>query len=466
MLITNIKGFHNACFDAYDLGLYSQAILDIANFESFNPYVPIRGLKILNDHFMPAIYLSLPFVWISSFSPLGLIIFEWFCFLSFIFLVIKEFEFKFNSETLFGLSLIIFCKAFITALIFPIHPGVWSVPVLFLLIKAIKENNQRKVIFFSLFLMLFRESFPFVVIGLSFWYLLTKKYRTFAILFLSSSLYLVFVLFGRKYFWGETYGYGKEIVTPLVTDTIRYITFIISNFKYSAFLKSFYPFLIPLFFIFKYDVLPLKRRISHFSFAVAFMTLPLWGIHFVANKVDFQYSAPMFAPLLCLIILSSFFKRIQNNKKMIIFTLVLFIASSMSFYKRFSRILFSANTHRCDLREGKEKAIKEISKLVDGISKDKKILATRRIVPNIIRPGLGVWTTHYFTKQLKSYDYLFFEKDFVDRYPTVSENYNHLIMNCKKANVVIDNKYVLVLKGNIYPLCFKPLIEKRQYINY
>ena len=456
MLLTNIKGFYHNCFSAYDLGLYTQGIFDIAGLKSLNPYLTIRGLKALNDHFMPALYFAVPFAWIGGFNPIALIVFEWLCFATLIALVFKYKGYRLSGEFLISLSFIIFCKGFVTALNFPIHPGVWSIPLWFLLIKSIKDDHFKKVFLLSILIMTFRESFPFSIIGLSFWYLFKRQTRQSLLLLAPSVTFIAFTVWGRPYFLGETYDYGGEILKPIFNDTFNYVIYLFKQSKYNAFFKSFFPLIIPLFLIWKLEIKDRNHKISHPFFATLFLIAPLLLIHFIANKIDFQYSAPVLAPLISLFILSSVPRYLVKKRKLAIITIVLFILSSMSYYKRFARVLFGIQNPMCEVNEEKRRETDKLRDFVLTLPSDKTIFTSQKLTPSLMKPRIQIYTDHYFTKHLEAYDYFIFDKNYFKDWKESLEDMT-TVENCQSASKILDLRYYSVWKGKLSIECIKSI---------
>jgi hypothetical protein len=223
ILLSNIKGILFNCFHAYDFGIYQQGIFNIAAGESLNPFISVRGLNTFNDHFMPVLFLAVPFVWLFNFSPISLIFFEWLWFAILLFLIWKNYSKKNKSIALYSIALAVFSKGILTGLEFPIHPGTWSMPIWFLLIKNIRNNNEKNIFVLSIFLCMFREAYPFGTLLLGLYYLTIKRWKLGLSLTIFSSLYLWFVLSLRKSFLGETADYGGKIVKGRFTSPVDYV---------------------------------------------------------------------------------------------------------------------------------------------------------------------------------------------------------------------------------------------------
>lgn len=241
----NIKGIWLNCFHATDFGIYQQAIYEIASTFDPNPYLTVRNIKIFNDHFDPIIYLAVPFVRLTNYSPISLILFELFWLLGVFIYVYKKSETT-SQWVLFSL-LIILSKGVMTGFGFPIHPTTWSMLPAFVLAVKILEDDERWILFLSLSLMLFKEAFAFGIVGLAGYYLISKRLRMFFLLFLPALSNIVFVYFLRPYLMGDISSYAGMVLGGGVVAIFKKLL----DVDYKAFFKVFYPFFIPLFLIFR-----------------------------------------------------------------------------------------------------------------------------------------------------------------------------------------------------------------------
>src|SRR5690606_3825620 len=126
---------------------------------SWNPYVPITDLKILNDHFDPAIYIGALFTWIFNFKYFGFIVFEWIWWITsaiFIYFVSDD-----KKHACWGVFLVVFSRGLIEGIEFPIHPTTWSMFPAMVFIYFLNKKDYLKAFITALLLANFREIYFF-----------------------------------------------------------------------------------------------------------------------------------------------------------------------------------------------------------------------------------------------------------------------------------------------------------------
>ena len=474
ILFCNLKGVLYNCFNAYDLGIFQQAIYEMASNYSLNPFITVRGIKIFNDHFMPIIYFATPFVRLLNYHPFSMVIFEWCLYITFIFsaLTIKYKETKNISAVLLVASMIIFTKAFLTGLIFPVHPSIWSMLPWLFLVYFIRKDNFCYIAILSFILCLFRESYAFSIFCLSIYYLFFKEYRRFFIILSISILFISFTFFLRPIFLGQTYDHGGHILQSLISSPFSFIIKRIIAFNYNGMGKTLYPFIIPLFLLNKYeiglslkkikDIRILKQLAKHPITPVALLISPLVSIHFLTNKIDFHYTATFIAPILALFITSSIPQKIIKNRFLTSTIIILFFLSSMSFYKRFARIGILEKTHKCLINNEKYISTNKLIAIINNIDTKNTIISTRHIIPQIMRPNLKIYTTMHRVKHLGQYNYLLFEKELINKNDGINtKEFNNMLSDCQQNTIIYNDNYYLLLKGIIMPKCFNHLVNSQ-----
>lgn len=462
ILISNLVAVFNNCLESYDFGLYQQAIFDIAGFESFNPYLSIRGLKIFNDHFMPAIYFAAPFVWLFNFHPASLILFE-FSTVVLAFLFVFKLKPKASFlEKLTSVLLILLSKGLLTGLIFPIHPGVWSLPLWICIGYYLYEEKYKKVLLLSSFLFLFRESFPFTLFGLSLFFLFKKEYRFGVMSFLIMVLQIILIFKVRPLLLGEVYNYGGGFISELLTDPLNYLTEKWMSFNISVPIKIYYPFILPFFLIIKKECLRIKDVLEHPAFGLFLMTCPLIVLHFLANKFHYQYGTVFVAPLLAGIIFSPSFFKTTDDWKVSSLVIVLFISSASSTYTKFFKLGILSQTNKCKISPARRDATKYLKEEVEKVERGSTIFSTKRIVSSVMKPGLDISVPYsLFVKYKKSYDYLLVEKNYGGDLDSVysKEKFERIINKCNKmvSKKIIHNDHFYFARGLFTKECFSEL---------
>lgn len=454
ILLSNIKGILFNCFHAYDFGIYQQGIFNIAAGESLNPFISVRGLNTFNDHFMPVLFLAVPFVWLFNFSPISLIFFEWLWFAILLFLIWKNYSKKNKSIALYSIALAVFSKGILTGLEFPIHPGTWSMPIWFLLIKNIRNNNEKNIFVLSIFLCMFREAYPFGTLLLGLYYLTIKRWKLGLSLTIFSSLYLWFVLSLRKSFLGETADYGGKIVKGLFTTPVDYLIEVFKNFEFLVVFKLFFPFIvllsIVLFFEFK-SKKDIKWLVPSFL-----LILPLFGIHFLTNQYHFHYGPAFAVPLLSIAFFSNSYEEVFKNKKLLTLILIVFIATSSGRYTKFFNNLFLSKNNKCQFESAYLKETKEVSHLVETNYKGKVVLASGGVIQQLIFPGIEIYPPHTMVAVPQKIDMIILLRNGAgDTYPWTKEQVEEAISRCDTyaKKVYLKTEFYYVAEGKFPSDC-------------
>ena len=458
----NIVAVLNNCLESYDYGLYWQAALKIAKNFELNPLVTIRGLNIFNDHFMPVIYLTAPFIWLTGFHHMGLVLFELTVLFLSLILIFKKTKHLGMKEALLASILLLLTKGVLTGLIFPVHPGVWSIPIWLLLTHQLYAKNDRNVILLASSLFLFRESFPFCLIGLAIYFILNKSIKKSAILFLISIIQIILIYKIRPILIGPTYDYGGHFLSNLITAPIEYITKSFYNLDIKAPLKLFYPFIIPLVFIIKNEIKNKKEILTHPLTAITLTLGPLILLHFLANKFHYQYGTPITVPFLGLIIFSPSLKKMISNKRIIIFTFLFFLTSASSTYTKFFKLGFLLNTNKCKISSKRRAASNDLKEKIKLIPQEKWLFSTKRIVPTIMNEKLNVSVPYYvFSTYKEIYDYLLIEKNFNGDIDSVysEEKFQKILHACQKQvrSTILNNNHFYFAKGKFDKFCYSQM---------
>ena len=330
ILMGNLISVAHNCFAVYDLGIYHQAITEI-NIKDLNPYLTVRHIKIFNDHFDPILLLAVPFVRLFGNAPEATILFEFLWYLTFLFLLASTI-YKGNltaqiDQKIKLILLIIFMSVFtrgiLTGVLFPIHPTFWSIVPLFFICKYVKEQNLKGIFLSCLSLCFFKEVFPPALIFFSLYYALGKNWRYFIPLFSLGVAGCIFAFYLRPLWMGEIHPWSQSILSKIFVD--RFFVNIFIKGDYNGVFKLLYPFIIPLFLLYQKEIK--KEGFKHYSIPVLFLILPLFGLHFINGRLWHQYGSITLGPLLTIISLSSIPTIIINNKRILFFVCLLFLAT-------------------------------------------------------------------------------------------------------------------------------------------
>jgi hypothetical protein len=451
ILFSNLVAVSNNCLDTYDVGLYFQALVNMASGE-LNPYLTVRTLNIFNDHFEPILFLAVPSVWLSGGSVMGPIIWEWVIFTFFIFTLIRLNNYKNSLEILF---LCLLARGILTALVFPIHPNTWSMIAWLALVYSIREKKFFSILLSAAFLMLFRESNAFALPGLALYYFVFKEFKKAWLSFIVSLIGIFIIFKLRPMILGPTYDYGGYFVKGLLDSPFLFVFEKIIHFDLKAFLKVFFPVLIPLFFILRNE--EEKFRESPFL-KLLFVMSPLAFLHFLAGKIHYHYGITFIAPLISYIVLSPKFSLLVQNKKWFGFTLVFFLITASSSYTKWFNLSIRGVSKKCTISSKKRRATASLDSFIEKeIPLDKTIFSSSRVVPNLMKEKRLYYVPSHFTTHLNSYDYLLMEKSFGGEFRSLTKDrYLKMLDLCRSdsSEVLLDNKYYFLMKGPILKECY------------
>lgn len=350
---------------------------------------------------------------------------------------------------------ILFTKGILSGLNFPIHPTTWSVLPAFLIPLAIKRNRAIEIISLSLLICLFKESFPFAVLMLGIYYAIRKEKNIALPLLIISIGFLIFNFHFRKVLFGPTLGYGFNLLSSTFRDPIGVFT----RLDIKSFFKVFYPFIIPFFFIIRRH-LTIKKFLAAKPLAgTLFFITPLLAIQVLANQIHHQYGAQVTAPLLgVMLVYPSFFRM---NKKLSTIIVLLFVASGIGSHTKNFRTVFLPKDRFCTTGPKKKEANKKLKNVVEGIPKDKTILATGGVIPMLLTPHTKFYQAGYFSKQLPKYNYLILERNGNGKtMPLTKEFIEKIIPKCRETaeEVLLDDEIFFVSRGSDID-CFRPIFK-------
>lgn len=451
-LYSNIKGALYNCFHAYDFGIYQQAFFNMASGD-LNPFISVRGLNFFNDHFMPITFLSIPFVWIFNYHISSIVFIEWFSYFLLILGIILSLKKNSQSEIFLALFFAIFSKGILSAVEFPVHPGVWAMPVWLLLVKSIYSNNTRKIFFYSVLVCLFRESYPFSIFMLSIFYFLVKQRKLSLSLLIFSVSYLVFIMKVRPILLGPAYDYGGWIVKGFLENPF---SFLMKSFYTNDFLvpfKIFAPFILPVVILLKKEKKIFKSKFIPCLFLIA----PQLAIHLLTGKFHFHYGPPFMVILISYLIFNNNYAEVLKNKKRLYLIIFIFIITASSRYTKFVKFSFASKSNSCVVSDQKDKAIGNLLQEFKTIKNSEVIVSTGGVIQRVMRPGIQIYPPNTMVSLPETADYLLFEKDSNgDTYPWSKEQVNRAIENCRKeiGDIIIDDKYFFLMKGKFSRECY------------
>lgn len=446
LIVKNIILVLYGCLNANDFSIYQQAIYGFWTQETLNPFSYARGANILNDHFDPIIWLAGIWVGVFGRSSVNLILFEALMVMGT--LLLPMLLGRTTREKILGIFLLVFCRALLQGLEFPIHTTTWSAIPAWLFGYFLYNRNFKYAAICLITLPFFREIYPFMIIGFSFWlYLIGEKSKSIG-LFFFALFWIAFVTYGRPYFLGATASYHGEFVSGFQTDPFGEIWRIISRpaIQWNMFAQY-----LPLL-----GILVFKRNINFKSSFVGllFFILPAISIHVVIGRMVHHHGIPMVLPLIGFLTFAM--SEIHFKKKWILYVLLLpiFFTSTSRYQRAITYIL--KNDNKCAVNSTKLTAISELEHFIkSNIKENEKIIASGDVVP--LASDLHVYVYQVFpaARPEPFYDYIILGKPGAgDPWPLKAEQLNEWYDRCSKVGeTLLDNSYYYVLKGKFDTSC-------------
>jgi uncharacterized membrane protein len=454
VLLTNIQSLYFNCLNAIDFGIYLQAVYGIGEGD-FNPFLTVRNLKFFNDHFDPIVFIPALVNKLLGPSPFLLIVSEWAAICTFSLVVYVVTKKKFNSQTALIATLItLLNKPILVALRFPVHPVTWTGALTIILIYGIYYHKHWHAFFASQLLFLFKESYPFATLGLSFYYLIKKEWKYFFLFSITALLELLFVFKGRALLFGPTYNYQYRLLSGLNESVFDFIWFKIRSFDYKIIFKNYYP-LILLLFVHLYQERKNLFKVQPL-WGVLLYAAPLLGIHYLANSFAFHYGA-IFAPMIIgVLIFSGMFEWLSHKRIYLPLFLLLSFSNSFSEIEKMSAQLFFQKNKQCVVNPTKIKDIKELLTQTLVIPPGKKIVITGGLFNRVLTPEMKLYQIGGYSSIPETFEYLALETHPEEHnWPLSHEEIKRIKNTCSlfAKNVIVENDYYFLAKGNFIKSC-------------
>ena len=447
----NIQGIYANCWNVLDVGVYHQALMEIAAKGDLNPYLTARGIKIFNDHFDPIIFLAVPFYWVLGPHPWVPLLFEWLVVASCGLLVFFLAPGPLMIRWFWALSIFL-CKALLGGLWFPIHPTTWSFIPILLLFWSIHQQKSGAIIASTFFLCLFKESFAFSLILLPIFFLWQRQWKIACYQWMVIGLFLGFELGGRKNLLGSIYGHGNSVWQSMLQnpgDQLHNAFWAVFNWQFWSY---FYPLSVPLFFL----VRPLWEKKNFFTdiaFAGLLFFVPLVGLHLLAQKIGYHYNLQFVAVIFAVLIFRPPLLDFFNSKRWVGVTMVLLILSSMGSYRKWWNLVVLQRHGRCEISAAKSAATRELRQLLAGIDlTQKKLMASGGVVPQLLAPNNLIYHYGGYSQIQDSYDYLLLERhNSGNTWPLGAGQIEEIIRGLPGADlqILMDNQYYFLAKGKM-----------------
>lgn len=459
VLFSNIQGLFYNCFNAVDFSIYLQTVYEITTGD-FNPYITIRALRFFTDHFDPIIFLPALFLKIVGTKAASLMVFEWLTIVAAILVSAKILLKKFPLWQVAILSsIIILNKPVLIALRFPVHPSTWTVLPVILLGYFLIEKKFWGVFTIALALITVKESYPFAMFTLSFFYLAQKEVRKFLVLFLTSILCYILIYKVRPLYMGPVMNYGKDLVaTSEKMGLAQYIWHVISTFKYFDLFKNFLPCWVALVLFLRQQKKQNKLKLDHPLIGMILYMTPLAMIQFLGNRFDFHYGPQFVAALIPFLLFTDFTEWLLQNKKILISLLLVFAFNAGSETEKIISQSFFHKKRGCHINPEKAKAVDELVSRAANLPLGLEIASSGGVINQILRPGMKIHHIKAYSKVPDLFHVLILEIN-PDEYnwPLSPEQIKSMTSKCSPyvKNILVQNQYYLMAEGSFPAQCLE-----------
>jgi uncharacterized membrane protein len=454
-LFTNVKRSWDMFLNTVDFSIYQQALYEIAAGNSWNPYLTIRNVNVLNDHFDPAIYLGALWVWLFGESVTGLMIFEWLWFffgaLSLYWINRNEtFDYK---SALFVMFAYTFSRGALQGVEFPIHPTTWSIVPCIWAVYYLIKGEYKKFIPMFLFLCLFREMYYFALSGVAVYFFLKKEWLKSALSLFGFGVLVVILLKVRPWLVGPTVEYDNGTMQMIFGFQI--VAMFKKIFEMTYPWQIFAPalFLIPLGYFHAEDR---KKYLDQFL-RVLFFILPGFCLHILVGRMVHHQSIPFSIPLYVFLAMQNW-NWLFKKKKLFYFSLVFIILCCSSRYTRMVKhLVMGSKVTKIDF-DGKRKSFREVEKVINALPEGLDIIATGSVVPFIVKAGRKVYQFCNNGPFLNKYDVVIVEKNRqLIANPLNFDQVDEVERDCRAMadKVLYEDYFNVVFKGNMTQECTK-----------
>lgn len=430
------NAINNNKINAFDYGIYQQALFDIAAGVSLNPYNTIRNVRIFDEHFDPIVILVAPITRLLNYHVYSPLIIEMlFVLASFLFLFFF-FKDEKPSVKILAMAFLLFSRPMLTAIFYPVHPSTWAIFPMTLMVYFLSKNRHTETLVVGSLLLFFKETFPFALFGFSFYFLLEKKYKHFVVLLLLSSFFIALELGLRKFFIKETISYGGSYARDILQNPLSVARDVGVTLFSGAFVKVVIPYFVPVLILMKYGSQDQKRVFR----GLLLFLLPLVGIHLIIQRFFFHHALQFGIILSAGLIFTKVFSLDIFKKRIVYFgVLLITLVSGMSAYQKGFRGFFKNNDHQF---------LQVVNVIKASYMPTEKIYATGGFVVRLLKPDMQIFH-HQMSKEQESYQYLALEKPpYGDSWPLSSKQVASIIEKCRAfSKEVIETEAYFYAKG-------------------
>jgi len=452
--IYQVKGYYYTCLPAMDIAIFNEAISRFWYEGVLNPFGNVRQIKIFNDHIDPIMIIFSPIHALFKYQLVTIICIPFFAILLAFFVLKKKYLLT-GFDLFIFYTMIMFSRSVMGELSYPMHPILWSMPVLLMFVKKIMDNNIGGGFCFALFLLLFKETYAFALFGFSFGMLYfyfshrDKRCLYYGLLSLIiSSSYLSWYFFIRpEMMGGKIYNYtGIELGHLTENGVFGFLKVWLLGFDYKTFFTTFLSY----FFLFWLNRKSLKKN-KNVLILIAWV-LPLFAIHLYTNYFFHWHSIPFgmltIGIFCCLVDLT----KVSLKNKVI--PLLIYITFSIFLHVRAFNFVFFNKSKTCEISPTKVQYLKQMRTFIKEQKDGTAFLMTSGMIPWTMHPRFKMHQWGEYPSNRTNFDVIIFEKT---NKGVHSRNSNEAIEDasriCQGTEVVLNNDYVFAAKGPFSPEC-------------
>jgi hypothetical protein len=454
MFIYLVKGYYYTCLPAMDISIFSEAISRFWYEGVTNPFVNVLQLKIFNDHVDPIMMIFAPVHALFGYHLVTIICIPFLAILTTIF-VIKKF-YKLNGADLFFiLTLMTFCRAIVGELSYPMHPILWSMPLLFIFVKKVMDHQILHAFICSILLLLFKETYAFALLsfslGLILYHVLYKDKKTLIyglIAFLISMSYLVWY-FKLRPMWmdGKVFPYSGDHLKGIQELGLFGFAFkLLKVFNYKVFFTTFTPHA----FLFWYNRNALTKN-KNILLIFSWMSLKVL-LHIYTNFFSHWHSVPFSIVLLATFCYMADFSKISRKSRVV--SLLVFMICSIFLHVRAFNFVFFNKSKTCEISPEKMTYLNQMRDFIKSQKDNTAFLMTSGMIPWTLHPRFKMHQWGEYPSDRTNFDVIIFEKT---NKGVHSRNSNEAIEEasriCHGSEVVLNNDYVFAAKGPFSQEC-------------
>lgn len=445
-------GHNYNCLPALDFSIYYEAISRIAFFNEINPYVPIRGVKIFNDHVDPIILIAAPWLKLWNYNPFSLYFLEMFIPIGSLIILSRKLNYGIKEFSI-GLFILLNCRALTGEWTYPLHPVTWLVPFLFLLAYYSYKNDLKKVVLLACLFLLIKEIFMFSLISFGAYLFIQKDKRKFSIPIFAIALIYISWFYGVRPSY-DIINYSGRYFDRLKVGIINFLIDYFLNFDYKTPFFIFLPYLITLTIFWKKRWLEIKK----FGSTIVFI-LPVLFIMLYTNIFFHWNSVPMTMTLFSVIFISKGFKEFANNKKIFIPVLFLFLIGNERNLTKVIKLGIRKKSNTCQISDARWVSLKKSRKIVKTFEPNSNILSTGGFIPMVQRPTLNFYKIGEYQNFKIKYDYIVVDRNNTGLHAPYSvERIEELILKCKNSKTIFNDDFTYIFKGPFSNDCRKMVL--------